>query len=68
VHGEEEEEEGKLTGGLEGRKGGWKRRSTRRLRRRAVLRRPFGAAVLHGWVGAEERCERCKRWCRTYIG
>jgi hypothetical protein len=51
-----------------GRKGGRKRRSTRRLRRRAVLRRPFGAAVLRGWVGAEERCERCKRWCRTYIG
>jgi hypothetical protein len=54
AHGEEEEEEGKLTGGLEGRKGGRKRRSTWRLRRRAVLRRPFGAAVLRGCVGAEE--------------
>jgi hypothetical protein len=49
-------------------KGGRKRRSTWRLRRWAVLRRPVGAAVMRGCVGAEERCERYKRWCRTYIG
>jgi hypothetical protein len=45
AHGEEEEEEGKLTGGLEGRKGGRNRRSTWRLWCGSSAGRPLMAAA-----------------------